>query len=352
MRELQHRRHVFAAHRNQKGVELRRRLVGGAALLQQLSENDVSHAEPQGGKIDAAQRLQQPVVAAAPAHGAQRLARVEQLEHDPGVVREPADDREIHRDEVPESHGLQGPDGLAQRLTRLLPALHLAERSQDRVEPAQGRDLEHRVGLPLPQAPLPQLGRQDILRVALTFVDRGEGRAKLLLAHPAPEQQGAQHAPIGHPDLHVARPQPKRPHDVDRGRDELRVGQRARFSQDVHIELKVLPQPSPLLPLVAEQLGDREPADRLLERLRVRPHHAGEGGSHLGAQRDLAPALVLERVQLLHDLLAALVGVQLQRLERGAVVFLKAVAPRDLAPGGEDVVLESQFVGVKVTEAW
>src|SRR5207253_9001590 len=98
--------------------------------------------------------------------------------------------------------------------------------------------------------------------------------------------------------------------------------------------------------------GDREPADRLLERLGVRPHHTSEGGGHLGAQRDLAAALVLERVQLLRDLGTALVRVQLQRLERGAVVFLKAVASRDLAPRGAAVVAEGQFVGVKVTEAW
>src|SRR2546430_2215878 len=68
VRELQQRRYVVAAHRYQKGVELRRRLVGRAALLQEFPEDDVPHAEAQGGKIDAAERLQQPVVAAAAAH--------------------------------------------------------------------------------------------------------------------------------------------------------------------------------------------------------------------------------------------------------------------------------------------
>src|SRR6185437_15785895 len=143
---------------------------GRAALLQKLSQDDVSHAEPEGGEIGAAERLQQPVVAAAAAHGPQRLTGVEQLEDNPGVVSEPADDREIDRDEVPQSHGLQGPDGLAQRLPRLLPALHLAKRGQDGVEPAQRRDLEHRVRFPFPDARLPQLGRQHVLRVTLTLV--------------------------------------------------------------------------------------------------------------------------------------------------------------------------------------
>src|SRR3989454_825919 len=263
-----------------------------------------------------------------------------------------SNDREVHRDEIPEPHRLQGSDGLAQRLTRLLATLYLAERGQCGVEPTQRRDFEHGVRFPFPDSCFRKDLRDPFSRNPLALVDRLERRAELPLAQAAPEQQGAQHAPIGHPDLHVARPQPEGAHDVDRGRDQLRVGQRARFAEDVHVELKVLPQPSPLLPLVAEQLRDREPADRLLECLGVRPHHAGEGGRHLGAQRDLAPALVVECGQLLHDLFTALVRIQLQWLERRAVVFLKSVAPRDLAPGGEDVVTESQFVGVEVTEAW
>src|SRR2546430_17476046 len=85
---------------------------------------------------------------------------------------------------------------------------------------------------------------------------------------------------------------------------------------------------------------DREPADRLLERLRPRAHHAGQGRRHLGPQRHLALSLVLERIQLLHDLLAALPRVELERLERRPVVFLEAMTPRHVAPGGEDVVAE------------
>src|SRR2546425_7745821 len=53
VRQFQQRRYVVAAHRYQKGVELRRRLVGRAALLQEFSEDDISHAEAQGGEIDA-----------------------------------------------------------------------------------------------------------------------------------------------------------------------------------------------------------------------------------------------------------------------------------------------------------
>ena len=113
----------------------------------------------------------------------------------------------------------------------------------------------------------------------------------------------------------------------------------------------MLPQPAALLPLVAEQLGNREPADRLLQGLGPGAHHTGEGRGHLGAQRDLTSPFVLERVQLLHDLLAAFSGVELQRLERRAVVFQEPVAARHVAPRGEDGIAESEFFGVKVAEA-
>src|SRR2546422_812233 len=131
---------------------------------------------------------------------------------------------------------------------------------------------------------------------------------------------------------------------------DFSVGGRARLPDDVHVELEMLLQPAPLLPLVAEQLRDGEPANRLLERLGPRPYHPGQGGRHLGPQRDLTPAPVLEGVQLLHELLAALLRVQLQGLERWPVVLLKAVTPCHVAPGGEDVVAESEFFRIGIAK--
>src|SRR6266571_2658403 len=60
--ELEHRGHVLAAHRNQKGVESTRRLGGFAVLLQEFSEDDVSHPEPDAREIDARDLLDQRVV--------------------------------------------------------------------------------------------------------------------------------------------------------------------------------------------------------------------------------------------------------------------------------------------------
>src|SRR5882672_2417310 len=265
--------------------------------------------EPEGGKIDPAQRLQQAVIAAAPADRPQRFPSVEQLEHDPRVVGEPPDDREIYRDEVPEPHGFQGAHGLAQRLTRLLSASDLGESSGHGLDAPQIRYFEDDARFPPRDSHLRQDLREGFLRHPLAFVDHLEGCGQLSLSKAPAEQQCSEYPAVRDPRLDVRRPEPERPHDVDRGGDQLRVGERARLAEDVHIELKVLPQPSALLSLVAKQLRDREPANRLFKRLGVRSHHAGEGGRHLGTQRDLTPALVLERVQLLHDLRTALVHI-------------------------------------------
>src|SRR6266496_4096333 len=77
---------------------------------------------------------------------------------------------------------------------------------------------------------------------------------------------------IRHPEPHVGRLEAERPHDVQRRRDDFGVRRWPGLPDDVHVELEVLPQPAPLLSLVTEQLGDREPADRLLQGLRPRPH--------------------------------------------------------------------------------
>src|SRR5213082_2503340 len=62
--------------------------------------------------------------------------------------------------------------------------------------------------------------------------------------------------------------------------------------------------------------------------------------------------LFRSRIQLLHDFLAALAGVELERLERRPVVFLEAVPPRHVAPSGEEVIAESEFFGIKVAKPW
>ncbi len=113
----------------------------------------------------------------------------------------------------------------------------------------------------------------------------------------------------------------------------------------------MLPEPAALLPLVPEELRDREPADRLLEPVGALRRHPRQRGGHLRAKRHLPPALVGEGVQLRDDFLPALVGVEIQRLERRAVVLLEAVPARHPAHGVEEVGPEGEVLREKIPKA-
>src|SRR5205823_14600824 len=95
--------HVFAADRNQKGVESTRRLGGFPVLLQEFSEDDVSHPEPDAREIDPGDLLDQGVVSAASTDRPQRPLAIEQLEPEPTIAGTPAHDAEVDRNEVSET---------------------------------------------------------------------------------------------------------------------------------------------------------------------------------------------------------------------------------------------------------
>jgi len=114
---------------------------------------------------------------------------------------------------------------------------------------------------------------------------------------------------------------------------------------------KMLPQATPLLALVAKQLRKSEPADWLLEApapARATMRAALASSRAAGPRRD---RLCPKCIPLLDDLVAAFLGVHLERFEGRTVVFLKAVTRRHTAPGGEDVVSEAQVFRVKVAKA-
>ena len=99
-------------------------------------------------------------------------------------------------------------------------------------------------------------------------------------------------------------------------------------------------QPAFLLALIAEELRDGEPFDRLSVVTLVSGDHAGERRRHFRSQRHGPVAFVGEVVELPDNFVAALGGVKLERFERRAVVFAEAVAARDPAPGVEDVIAD------------
>jgi hypothetical protein len=84
---------------------------------------------------------------------------------------------------------------------------------------------------------------------------------------------------------------------------------RARLADQVAVELEVFAQPSALLPLVAKELRNRKPADRLAQAVGPGGHHPGQGRGHLRAQRNRPVPLVHEVVELPDDLIPALLAV-------------------------------------------
>ena len=93
--------------------------------------------------------------------------------------------------------------------------------------------------------------------VTLELVERRQDSGNLLLTDSVLALELGHNDPaIGHPQPHVGGVEAEGSHDVERRGHHLRVCRGTRFPDDVHVELEVLPQPPPLLPLVAEQLWD------------------------------------------------------------------------------------------------
>src|SRR5256884_2068873 len=128
---------------------------------------------------------------------------------------------------------------------------------QHGLDPLQRRDLEQpldRRGVELGLAEA-SFGLIPVLSFYLVQDVKGDADALAVELWMRLQERG-QHAAIGEPQSDVLRAEPESPRDVDRRRDELGVGRRPGLADDVHVELEVLPQASPLLPLVAEQLRD------------------------------------------------------------------------------------------------
>ena len=112
----------------------------------------------------------------------------------------------------------------------------------------------------------------------------------------------------------------------------------------------MLPQPAFLLLLVAEQLRDGEPLDRLLVIAVMRRDHPRQRRRHLRPQRNFAIALVREIEKLAHDLIPALGGIEFQRFQRRTVIFAEAVAPRHRAPRFKNVLARVTAPHIRVRE--
>ena len=110
-------------------------------------------------------------------------------------------------------------------------------------------------------------------------------------------------------------------------------------------------EPPLLLALVAKELWQREPAHRLPKRIRARGDHARQRRRHLRPKCDLSTTLVREVVELADDLIAALLRVQLERLERGTIILDKAEPARDLPPHAKHVRAFGKVGGIEIAKS-
>src|SRR4051794_955666 len=108
-------RKVVLSDERQKHVDTARFGWYRLLLLQKLAQNDITHAEPERRQIDAAHISKQRIVPSATADRAQGLARIEQLEDNPGVIGKPSHDREVNLEEASQPHGSQRGIGLPKR---------------------------------------------------------------------------------------------------------------------------------------------------------------------------------------------------------------------------------------------
>jgi len=70
----------------------------------------------------------------------------------------------------------------------------------------------------------------------------------------------------------------------------------------------------------------------------IRRNNAREGGCHFWPQGNSALPFVDKFVELAHDFIARFLLIEIELLEQRTVIFDEAVAPRGLAPFGEDII--------------
>jgi hypothetical protein len=197
-----------------------------------------------------------------------------------------------------------------------------------------------------------ELSSRYVARLSIELVDDTEHGRDVLVGQVERRQNGTKETPVRYASADVARRQATAPHDLDSDGEQLGVGGDVGFADEIDVELKVFAQSAALLPLVAKELRHREPAHGLSKRVRLDRRHARQRRRHLRPQRDLSSTLVDEVVQLADDFVAALLGVELQRLERGPIVFDEREPASNVAPHAHDVGAFSELLGIEIAKSW
>ena len=134
--------------------------------------------------------------------------------------------------------------------------------------------------------------------------------------------------------------------------DHLGIDRGTFGAQEVNVPLIELAQPAALRALGAEEVGHREPLDGHGKLRSARGRHAREGRREFRAQRVVvAAAGAAKAEELVDDALAALGGVELEMLERGAVDLVEAERDARVAPRGLDAAAHGHLGGIEVAGA-
>jgi len=323
------------------------------ALGEQLAQDDVSHAEPDRGQRLSSYQLEQVIVPPATADRPQIALAVEELEDDPRVVCEPANDPKVDLDVLSQIHRTECVHVRRESLQLGPDVVAGAETIPEGIEPCAVEQVEYAGRLRVVE---PGVGHEGLHRLfpwpTFQLVHHAERRGEPLLRDAMRGEQRREKPSIGHPSVKMIRGETELTDSVDRHGQDLGVRGKTFLSNDIHVPLEVLPQPPALLTLVAEELGDREPPDRLAHRSAPVTEDPGERGRHLRTQRHRTVSLVREGVQLVHDLVATLLDVEIEGFKRRTVVLEKAVAPGNPAPRVNDVRTKREVFRWEVPEAW
>ena len=212
---------------------------GGRGFVDVVAEDDVAHAEADGGQIATAvaEVIEQAVVASAAGEGAVFFAAVENFKDEAGVVGETSDDGEVDFDVVAEPAGSEIAEDVAE--------VGWAPSGDEGAEFGGGEA----VG-----------GEFDVEGVggfAFDLVDEGEDGAGV--ADIAFGEEAGPRAAVAQANDEVAVGKSKVAEDVDGEGDELGVGSGGGVADEVGVELDEFAESTFLRALVAKEGGDGKP---------------------------------------------------------------------------------------------
>src|SRR5438093_845105 len=216
-----------------------------SSTLLRRAKDDIAH-----GKTDRRQRhgavaklRDQLIVTSAARDGAKFSRAVKHLKHDTGIISKSANDPDIDRHKICQATPIQSIDQFAELL-----AFACAFQSR---KDGIGKVAEFLGGL--------------LTRLAPKFVNRLQKFVPAIGRHVSFTQKICTEFAVADSDDEIVFAQSERTQHIDTERDQLDVCGEIGLTDDVAVQLKMLPQTAALLFLVPEELTDRKPFERFLK---------------------------------------------------------------------------------------